>query len=302
MEIEKDIVVVDACTLINLANIDTEDDFLWKALTRNLSIILCEKVFEETRKHIRDKTLKSSIPEKNEKEKALKFLDKRIALIARHQQVNQSIQNDLGSDFINKCNSFFCYSKPNGEFFSSVLSLYLSRINGRKVSFCTDDKVAKEELNEHFRHHQIGTIEDTADMLSHLFWLSSEFTEDKLINFLHDLRAQYLFEINYLLDKIRSYRSIKFDAKKGKASKKEKEFRAIVTTLEDKLSKHDFTEISRLLDELPKFRKEHSGIVNVILTSTMLHELTNNGMNNYLQKITGVISNLKEKKEIYKFV
>lgn len=301
MEIGKDIVIVDACTLINLANIDTEDDFLWKVLTRHLSIFLCDKVFEETKNNIKDKTLKSSIPNKNEKERTLAFLDKRIALIAGYQQPTSSIQNDFGSNFVDKCKSFFCYSKDNGEFFSSVLSLYLSRLNERKVFFCTDDNVAKEDLNTYFRHHQIGTIEDTADMLSYLFWLSSEFTEDKLVRFLHDLRAQYLFEIDYLIDRVRNYRSIKFDAIKGKVSSKEKEFRVIFADLEDKLSKHSFSNIRDLLDELSKFRREHSDIVDLILNSTKLHELSNSGMNNYLKKITGLISKLQEKKEIYKF-
>ncbi len=303
MEIEKntrDIVVVDACTLINLANIDSEDDFLWKQLNSYLSVILCEKVFEETKDHIKDKTLKSAIPDKTDKERALNFLDKRIALIARHLRVNSSITDDLGNDFFDKCKSFFYYSKNNGEFFSSVLSLYLSRLNERKVLFCTDDNGAIEELNPYFRHHQIGTIEDSADLLSYLFWLSSEFTEDQLIKFLHDLRAEYLFEVDYLIDRIRNYRDNTFNARKGKLSVREGNFRNIVSRLEEELSKYNFAEVRELLEELPKFRKEHSDIVNIILNSTKLCELASNGMNSYLQKITGIINNLKEKREIYK--
>ncbi len=176
-------IVVDACTVINLLRID-EDDFLYKRL-KSLNVNIAEEVDDEIRNNI----FKNIISD--DKKMAIASL---LPLLHFEFKLyrNEDIENDLGPDVISEIKSFSNHRKDyNGEFYSAMLSLILSRTEESKVVFYTDDNRAKDQLSSLYSFQQIGTINDTVDLLLTLCSQSENFSESKLRNNLRDLKAEY---------------------------------------------------------------------------------------------------------------
>ena len=176
-------VVVDACTVINLLRID-EDDFLYKRL-KSFNVNIVKEVNDEIRKNVFKNNLDDD--RKTAIDNLLPFLHSECKL---HK--NEDVENDLGTDVVSDLKSFVNHRKEyNGEFYSAMLSLILSRTEESKVVFYTDDYRAKEQLSSLYSFQQIGTIDDTVDLLLTLCSQSENFSESKLEKHLRDLRAEY---------------------------------------------------------------------------------------------------------------
>lgn len=202
------ILVLDACTIVNLARID-EDDFL-EDKVKALKAYAVAFVLDEVKKRYvpSDKTSKRQI-----------FLVPYWGGLTR-------IENKDVEELVESVRTVSGYSqRPNGELYSTALSLYLSRMEGEKVLFFTDDFPAKADFNSCFEFQQIGYIGDSVDLLVTLYWLSpkGQFTKDELEKYLTALRGEYASRVKELQNKIDHYASTLTTSKKELRRKYEME-------------------------------------------------------------------------------
>lgn len=177
-------IVVDACTVINLLRIDDDNDFLYKQL-KSFDVHFAKEVKDEIQRNIFKNILDDSRQAAIDKLLPLLYSDFTL-------HYNADIERDLGPDVISEIKSFSNHRKDyNGEFYSAMLSLILSRTEESKVVFYTDDDRAKDQLSSLYSFQQIGTINDTVDLLLTLCSQSENFSELKLRNNLRDLKAEY---------------------------------------------------------------------------------------------------------------
>lgn len=182
-------VILDTCTIINLLRIDEEDKFLYNMLIK-LDLNICQKVYQETYKTINQKTFTESQKE---------YID---SLVPTFGAYIKNIDESFKEEYSDRIRSFCSYHKDNGEFYSTLLSLYLCRENGCRVCFYTDDYPAKETFYNYFTFQQIGTIGDTVDLLLLLYWSNTDFKLIKLKKYLFDLYSEFATPIKVLFDKI----------------------------------------------------------------------------------------------------
>ena len=176
--------VIDACTMINLLRIDDDDDFLYKNL-ESLDIHITDIVCDEIKNNIFRNTI--SADDKKRLNTLLPFLASDLTY-----HLSEDIIKHISNDVYEKIKIYANHTKKdNGELISMILSLYLSRQNKSKVIFYTDDFPAKDEFEKTFMIHQIGTIEDSVDLLLFLYWLKRDFTLPKLKEKLKDLISEY---------------------------------------------------------------------------------------------------------------
>lgn len=180
------LVVLDACTILNLLRIDDEDsDFLLK-LIRNWRVCLPEQVFNETKLHVWSKSYSK---EKNEH--ILIIINREFD---HRKTFDSAIKKDLDDDF-ERLVRFSGHNdkRENGELFCVALALVKSREEEELVSIYTDDYKAIEEFREFCRYHRIGELGDTLDLLTLLYWSTSDavFQYSLYYSFLENLRAEY---------------------------------------------------------------------------------------------------------------
>jgi hypothetical protein len=273
-------VVLDACSIINLIHIDSEDEFLIKKLNC-LKVHICEYVYKEVQANA------FTIPEEKERisQAISKFLPYRIT--------NSNVVHDMNNKFYSDVKSLSGYRKKNGEFYSIALSLYLSQLIPTKLFFYTDDYVAKEDFSLFYDIHQIGGIKDTADLLLLLYRLDDKFSKKELIRLLSSLFSQYAMDTTILLSKLRKY-SI------PKTLRKDRRFNEYYRKLIYSLDHHHFEGINLIKDFFIRHRNgRYQGVVNLINQHKEVFNLESYS-NNYLDKIKGLIRYLKTN-EVYKF-
>lgn len=190
-------VVIDACSLINLLRIDEEDDFLYKHL-KLFDIHIAKTVYDE----LLDNVFRNSVDEADKKRISiiLPFLQYDFTL---HQ--DEEITKDIGMSFLDEIVSYTEHQKkPNGELYSTLLSLVLSRSEELKICFITDDYPAKKQFECLFDVQQIGRIQDSVDLLISMHWLSpqEEFPLNTLKKKLIDLRAECFRNLKVFLDDV----------------------------------------------------------------------------------------------------
>ena len=184
-------VVLDACTIINLLRIDdVVTGNLYKCL-KSLKPHVAGKVCEEARAN----ALRNSIDE-DHKEYIRNQLTRLHTDFVIHS--DDEIIKAFEEGNINKVIAFSEYKKSgyNGELYSTLMSLILSRSNESKVVFYTDDYPAKEQFSKLFEFQQIGWIDDSVCLLTTLYWMKSDFTKVKFRKALRDLRAEYTGQMN----------------------------------------------------------------------------------------------------------
>ena len=175
-------IVIDACTLINLLRIDEDDYFLYKHLT-SLNIHIAEIVYNEFKANLFKNVLDDTDKER---------LSVILSLPGFYKHNDKDIQSNIGEDWVIKIIKYVGHSKLlNGEFLSTLLALGLSREMDEKVFFYTDDFPAKAEFNKFFHIQQIGSIEDSVDLLLMLYWLEEDFSIQLLKRKLFDLKSEY---------------------------------------------------------------------------------------------------------------
>lgn len=198
------VVVLDACTIVNLARID-EGNFL-EDKVRALKPYAVEKVIAE----VKDRYVPSSSSSA-----------RNFHLVPYWGGVTPFEDKDV-EDMVDTVRTFLNYQKkPNGELYSTALSLYLSRVEGERVLFYTDDYPAKNVFTCFFDFQQTGNIGDTIDLLIFLYWLSpqGQFSKNELEKYLTALRGEYISKVKALQNKINNYASIQTSSKKAFARK-----------------------------------------------------------------------------------
>lgn len=193
------LVVLDACTILNLLRIDDEDsDFLLK-LIMNWRVCLPETVFKESKLHVRSDFYTK---EKND----------HIQIVVNREfdyrkTMDSIIKKDLDDDF-ERIIQFSGHNKrENGELYCVALALVKSREEEELVSIYTDDYKAIEEFQELCHYHRIGEWGDTLDLLTLLYWLTPEtvFQNSLYYSFLENLRAEYNHQLKDVADAIDGY-------------------------------------------------------------------------------------------------
>lgn len=195
------LVVLDACTILNLLRIDDEDsDFLLKLITK-WRVCLPEQVFKETKFHVR-----SSFYTKEKNDHILIVVNREFD----HRKTFDSvIKNDLGDEDFERVVKFSGHTdkRVNGELFCVALALVKSREEEELVTIYTDDYKAIEEYRELCRYHRIGELGDTLDLLTMLYWLTSEsvFQYSLYYSFLENLRAEYNHQLKDVAETAETY-------------------------------------------------------------------------------------------------
>lgn len=198
------VVVLDACTIVNLARID-DRNFL-EDKVRALKPYAVEKVIDEVKVRY--------VPSSSTSTRKL-HLAPYWGGLTRFEDKNVEDIADSVRYFLNY------QKKPNGELYSTALSLFLSRVKGEKVLFYTDDYPAKREFTSYFNFHQTGYIGDTVDLLVFLYWLSpqGQFSKDELERYLTALRGEYVSKVKVLQTQISQYALSQTTTKKALARK-----------------------------------------------------------------------------------
>jgi len=165
--------VIDACSFINILCID-DNDMLYKSMLRNVRIRVCETVIRE---------INVNFIHKENLNADRSAVDEKLGELRGKCVYDSQIESACGDDFFENVKTNTNYIKPNGEFYSNALSLYLSHKENIRLTFLTDDSPAKDEFAPFFSRHQIGSIISTADFLllldvqvfSYLYSLLSSF-------------------------------------------------------------------------------------------------------------------------------
>lgn len=202
------VVILDACTIVNLARID-EENFL-EDKVRELQPNVVEKVIAEVKERY--------VPISSNSTQQLHFAPYWGGLTLYKDKDVKDLADSV-KNFLNY------QKKSNGELYSAALCLFLSRIAGEKVLFYTDDYPAKKDFVRFFDFQQLGYIGDTVDLLVFLYWLSSKgtFSKEELERFLTALRGEYVSKLKKLQQKINDYASKLPSSKKTLSRKFEME-------------------------------------------------------------------------------
>jgi hypothetical protein len=282
--------ILDACTVINLIHID-EDEFLMQKLQK-LDIHVCEKVFDEINKNIRVKENKMDFSSSEEKEAFIKNLGIQVAHIRSKKVLHE---NYLDENIEDKVKTITTYSKPNGEFYSTVLAFHLSSFEEKKVYFITDDGPAHDEFKEIFQFHQIGNIEDSTDLLMLLYRLNADFRKVELLNFFSKLKAEYAFDVRNLLVKVKTFRNETVPTK----YLRDNNFKSNINKIEKALDDYNFSEFIKIKEDICMKRASYKDFIEILEHYPSINELATKTENSLFQKTKNYTTAL-EKQDIYR--
>ena len=235
------IIILDACTIINLLLID-EDDYLLSCLDC-LNKKITESVFNEVRDNLKyiQKQDNEVLKLDNEYE-----VERKLGIVRAWQEMTIKVNgNDENFE-----NVFNYKTKKNGEFYSSILALNVKLSEGTKVVFYTDDYVAKEHFSDYYNWHQIGYIEDTVELMVFMYTIFKDFRDSRFERFLSKIRSRYVSQIT---DFIKILRSCQNTLPKTKIRK----INSILTQLITALEELDFKNVEKLRDDLLSEDKEY---------------------------------------------
>lgn len=197
--------ILDACTLINIFRID-EDEILYSHL-QSYNIKIAEIVLDEVKKNIYKNGWSKEIHNRIDK-----YLPNLILYMERNEDILCNI-NDTNRDEIK---DFTHHNKLDGEFYSLLLSLYLSRYEMTQVNLYTDDKPATDQFSEYFMFQQLGLLGDSIDLILYMFCHSDKFSEINLKRFLESLKSEYNIRERIFVQQIEEYRTKIDNAKSNK--------------------------------------------------------------------------------------
>ena len=277
------ICILDTCSILNLLSID-EDDLLWKSISKHLDIIICEKVVGE---------LRVNAFKKDQLKAKKEDVDQKLGKLWLNCIYDNTLIGKHGNNFFKDFSNSLNYKKMNGEFYSVCLAFSFSQEKSIKLFFHTDDKRAKNEFNRFFQNHQIGYIEDTADLLLLIYRFEKSITKRHLIKFLDSLYSEYATEISALLKKLRS---ISTDINSDRKYRKKGQLKKTLNLVIQKLGNHDFIEISDLLLEINKETKIEHILKN---HSSIFHLSYKKNTNDFIKKIRRIQHDINSNKILY---
>jgi len=280
------IVLLDACTLINILYID-EDELLGKLL-KKVNFFIAEKVYEETKGNLFARLTFKQKKDDNFKEN----LRSRLYHLYPNVIKNSHILKLADQNFINDSHKVFNYNKLNGEFFSSSYSLLLSRLYNTKVIFITDDYPAHQHFSKYYKFQKIGYIEDIVDLLIFLSTMSNLFTTIILNNFFTSILSSYNSQIVGFRKELEKFRNeLTVQQKKDHFLSKN------LTSLLKKLSNFE-------LDEIKKYRnkfntRKYPTLTRIIRNNDSVLDINSESRKAMIDKVNNTIKSLKAQK-IYK--
>ena len=180
------VIVLDACTIINLLRIDDDNHFLFELLLKiasQNSLFISEEVLEETS---RNKFCNDLSDAKK------KQINQVLPQLQKFKKENQYIQGY--GDIVSFVRKYVNYEKRyNGELSSAILCVILSMETSNHIAFVTDDYPAKHAFQNLFSFLHFGHIEDTVDFLISLYKSQSslKFNRNMLIEFISRLKGRY---------------------------------------------------------------------------------------------------------------
>jgi hypothetical protein len=279
--------ILDACSVINLIHID-EDDFILKRL-KHLNIFICEKVFKEIGGNVYSKIekLKKSQEREGDIESKKKQIDITLSFFRSLQVSNEKILADFGDNFFDIISENSSYTKPNGEFYSTALAIYLASTIPTKLFFHTDDCPAKEALGNFFSLQQIGLIEDTSDLLVLLYRLDESFDINQLDKLLSALFSEYAAEVSALEKRLLEVKSAL-----PLNLRKDRNFTIALDKMLLKLKTHDFTELSNLKSYFFENKTRNKIICDILNLYDNVFYLESNS-SDLLKKISNLRKSIK---------
>lgn len=230
---------MDACTLINIFRID-EDEILYSHL-QSYNIKIVETVLDEVKKNIYKNGWSKEIHDR---------LDKYLPYLVLYLEHNDDIISNFKDEDCDEIKKFTHHSKSDGEFYSLLLSLYLSRYEMTHVNLYTDDKPATDQFSEYFMFQQLGLLGDSIDLILYMFCHSDKFSEINLKRFLEKLRSEYNIRERIFVQHIEEYRS-KIDN-----TKPNKNIIAILDQVIYNYHNGEYSKMYEAIDELERSSKK----------------------------------------------
>ena len=197
--------ILDACTLINIFRID-EDEILYNHLQSH-NIKIAEIVLDEVKNNIYKNGWSKEYHDR---------IDQYIPSLLSYVERNDNIKSNFKDEDCDDIKKFTHHSKSDGEFYSLLLSLYLSRYEMTHVNFYTDDKPATDQFREYFMFQQLGLLGDSVDLILYMFCHSDKFSEFNLKRFLENLKFEYNIKERVFVQHIEEYRSTVSNTKSNK--------------------------------------------------------------------------------------
>jgi hypothetical protein len=269
-------IVIDACTFINLLRIDEDDDFLYNHL-KSYNVHITGTVYNEIKSNIFKNA--TSMTDRRRFNKIISSITTDFVF---HN--DESIKEGVG-DYYEKVFDYVENAKPNGELYSSILALYLSRTEESKVCFLTDDFPAKENFKNFFILQQIGYIEDTVDLLLMLHWINSDFSKKRLENKLLELQSEYKRTQKAFVESVVELKT---------SFKKSNDIRKIIEGIEDAFYySRDMDKYKHYLQEFEQYRNN----VNIKACISEFPQLSKQPQ--IVEKAISVLAQLR-KMDIYK--
>lgn len=191
--------ILDACTLINLLRID-ENEILYKHLS-SYNIHIAETVFIEFKNNIFKNGYTKEMHERIDR-----YLPSFSKLIELDENIRNNI-NGINDTYCDRVQELTQHNKYDGELYSLLLSLYLSRYEMTHVNFYTDDKPAMNQFQEYFKIQQLGMMGDSVDLLLYMFCHSDNISEIDFRRFLESLKSEYSIRERIFVKKIEEYRT-----------------------------------------------------------------------------------------------
>ena len=193
------ILVLDACSISNLINVFQDDSLLLEIRKTFKQVYITREVIKEVNDNKAD-----FIEFYRGRWDDLEELYSKLAL------TDFVYEDDKGKK---ECVSFLTkfseakkmsFNKSDGEYYSSLLSLYISRLgevnfgeNTNKILFVTDDARAEKLYNELFAVNQIGNIIDSIDIVV-ILYLKNKIAKSRVIQYIEGLFSLYNRDLNKL--------------------------------------------------------------------------------------------------------
>ena len=191
--------ILDACTLINLLRID-EDEILYKHL-QTYNIKIAGTVFNEFKTNIYKNGYTSEMRDRIDR-----YLPS-ISLLVESDENIKNNNNSISNEYCERVQELTHHNKYDGELYSLLLSLYLSRCEMAHVNLYSDDKPAMDQFREYFMIQQLGILGDSIDLLLYMFCHSDKISEIDLGRFLENLKSEYNIRERNFVREIEEYRA-----------------------------------------------------------------------------------------------
>lgn len=189
----EEILILDACSIINLMRIDTDEEFLGNWI-RKTNPYIAETVIKEVNANYK----KNSFEDEHNREQ----VEIRIKYLNQFMVNDKDVESYDGNVMMDELKKFSKHKKKaNGELYSTALCLKTSQEYKKSTLFVTDDYPAKDEFAEYFTFHQIGYIVDTIDLLLLIYHHNEEnvFSKNQLIEFISKLKYRYGEDIEEII-------------------------------------------------------------------------------------------------------